>query len=46
MEIGDVFRKAFVDHPENYTLLATLAEGIMIRNSGKPSFLGFRLFLV
>lgn len=28
MEIGDVQRKDIVDHPENYTLLTTLDEGL------------------
>lgn len=28
MEIGDVQKKDIVDHPENYTLLTTLDEGL------------------
>lgn len=28
MEIGDVQRKDITDHPENYTLLTTLDEGL------------------
>lgn len=28
MEIGDVHRKDIIDHPENYTLLTTLDEGL------------------
>lgn len=28
MEIGDVYRKDIIDHPENYTLLTTLDEGL------------------
>lgn len=28
MEIGDVQRKDIMDHPENYTLLTTLDEGL------------------
>lgn len=28
MEIGDVEKKDIVDHPENYTLLTTLDEGL------------------
>lgn len=29
MEIGDVQRKDIMDHPENYTLLTTLDEGLL-----------------
>lgn len=28
MEIGDIQRKDIMDHPENYTLLTTLDEGV------------------
>lgn len=28
MDIGDVQRKDITDHPENYTLLATIDEGL------------------
>lgn len=31
MEIGDVQRKDIMDHPENYTLLTTLDEGLFLR---------------
>lgn len=30
MEIGDVQRKDIMDHPENYTLLTTLDEGLSL----------------
>lgn len=30
MEIGDVQRKDIMDHPENYTLLTTLDEGLFL----------------
>lgn len=33
MEIGDVQRKDIIDHPENYTLLTTLDEGLFLKLS-------------
>lgn len=34
MEIGDVQKKDIVDHPENYTLLTTLDEGLSRDGTG------------
>lgn len=35
MEIGDVHRKDIIDHPENYTLLTTLDEGLFHATSSE-----------
>lgn len=40
MEIGDVQKKDIVDHPENYTLLTTLDEGLPLRPPMRPIFPG------
>lgn len=41
MEIGDVQKKDIVDHPENYTLLTTLDEGLSHAALRPPMALSF-----